>query len=260
MDCKRVFLSEKEMPTAWYNLQADLPKPVPPPLHPGTKQPLAPGRPGADLRQGADRPGGEPRAVDRDSRAGAEGVRDLAAHAAGAGDEPGKGPEDARPHLLQGREPQPARQPQAEHGRAAGVLQQDRGHQPSDDRDRGRPVGLRRWPSPARFFDMHCKVFMVKVSYHQKPYRRSMMHIWGADGDAQPLGRDQRRPADAGRRSRMPRQPGHRHQRGGRGGRHPRRHQVHARQRAEPRHAAPDGHRPGGGEAVRAGRAISPTW
>jgi tryptophan synthase beta chain len=28
---------------------------------------------------------------------------------------------------------------------------------------------------------MKCKVFMVKVSYHQKPYRRSMMHIWGAD-------------------------------------------------------------------------------
>ena len=42
MDCKRVFLSEKEIPTAWYNLQADLPKPVPPPLHPGTKQPIGP--------------------------------------------------------------------------------------------------------------------------------------------------------------------------------------------------------------------------
>jgi len=42
MDSKRIFLSEKEIPTAWYNLQADLPKPVPPPLHPGTKQPLSP--------------------------------------------------------------------------------------------------------------------------------------------------------------------------------------------------------------------------
>jgi tryptophan synthase beta chain len=36
------------------------------------------------------------------------------------------------------------------------------------------------------FFDMHCKVFMVKVSYHQKPYRRSMMHIWGANVVASP--------------------------------------------------------------------------
>ena len=42
MDDKRVLLSEKELPTAWYNLQADLPKPLPPPLNPGTKQPLAP--------------------------------------------------------------------------------------------------------------------------------------------------------------------------------------------------------------------------
>ena len=42
MDCKRVFLSENEIPTAWYNLQADLPKPLPPPLHPGTMQPITP--------------------------------------------------------------------------------------------------------------------------------------------------------------------------------------------------------------------------
>ena len=42
MSSKRVFLSGSDMPTAWYNLQADLPKPVPPPLHPGTKEPIAP--------------------------------------------------------------------------------------------------------------------------------------------------------------------------------------------------------------------------
>jgi len=42
VDSKRIFLSEKELPAAWYNLQADLPTPLPPPLHPGTKQPLSP--------------------------------------------------------------------------------------------------------------------------------------------------------------------------------------------------------------------------
>ena len=42
MNSKRVFLSESEMPTAWYNLQADLPEPVPPPLNPGTGQPVGP--------------------------------------------------------------------------------------------------------------------------------------------------------------------------------------------------------------------------
>ncbi|NJL32648.1 MAG: TrpB-like pyridoxal-phosphate dependent enzyme, partial [Chloroflexaceae bacterium] len=35
-------LSEDQMPTAWYNIQADLPTPLPPPLHPATHQPLGP--------------------------------------------------------------------------------------------------------------------------------------------------------------------------------------------------------------------------
>ena len=35
-------LRAEEMPTHWYNLQADYPEPLPPPLHPGTKQPISP--------------------------------------------------------------------------------------------------------------------------------------------------------------------------------------------------------------------------
>jgi tryptophan synthase beta chain len=35
-------LDESEMPTQWYNLIADLPTPPPPPLHPGTLQPVGP--------------------------------------------------------------------------------------------------------------------------------------------------------------------------------------------------------------------------
>ncbi|KAI9029411.1 pyridoxal-phosphate dependent TrpB-like enzyme [Hyaloraphidium curvatum] len=35
-------LSEKDIPTTWYNIQADLPSPCPPPLHPGTHKPLGP--------------------------------------------------------------------------------------------------------------------------------------------------------------------------------------------------------------------------
>ncbi len=38
MDTK-IMLTEKEMPTRWYNIQADLPEPMPPMLHPGTKEP-----------------------------------------------------------------------------------------------------------------------------------------------------------------------------------------------------------------------------
>jgi tryptophan synthase beta chain len=35
-------LDQKDMPTHWYNIQADLPKPLPPVLHPGTGQPIGP--------------------------------------------------------------------------------------------------------------------------------------------------------------------------------------------------------------------------
>ena len=38
----KVVLDESQMPTHWYNLVADLPTPPPPPLHPGTQQPLVP--------------------------------------------------------------------------------------------------------------------------------------------------------------------------------------------------------------------------
>ncbi len=41
-DETKILLSEKEMPTRWYNIQADLDPPLDPPLHPGTKQPAAP--------------------------------------------------------------------------------------------------------------------------------------------------------------------------------------------------------------------------
>ena len=41
-DQVKFILDEKDIPKAWYNLAADLPKPLPPVLHPGTKQPIGP--------------------------------------------------------------------------------------------------------------------------------------------------------------------------------------------------------------------------
>ncbi len=38
----KYLLDESRMPKAWYNIAADLPVPLPPPLHPGTLQPLGP--------------------------------------------------------------------------------------------------------------------------------------------------------------------------------------------------------------------------
>src|SRR2546423_666233 len=42
METVKYVLTEDQMPTEWYNLQADLPTPAPPVLHPGTGQPIGP--------------------------------------------------------------------------------------------------------------------------------------------------------------------------------------------------------------------------
>ena len=51
-------------------------------------------------------------------------------------------------------------------------------------------TGAGQWGSAlafaCNFFDIKCTVFMVKVSYDQKPYRKSMMKVWGADVYASP--------------------------------------------------------------------------
>ena len=38
----KYLLDESQMPTSWYNIVPDLPSPPPPPLHPGTHQPVGP--------------------------------------------------------------------------------------------------------------------------------------------------------------------------------------------------------------------------
>ena len=51
-------------------------------------------------------------------------------------------------------------------------------------------TGAGQWGSAlsmaCQMFGLECMVYMVKVSYHQKPYRRSMMQIWGANVLASP--------------------------------------------------------------------------
>ena len=41
-DYSKILLDESEMPTQWYNVIPDLPSPPPPPLHPGTHEPIGP--------------------------------------------------------------------------------------------------------------------------------------------------------------------------------------------------------------------------
>ena len=118
-------------------------------------------------------------------------------------------------------------------------------------------TGAGQWGSAlalaCQMFGLECTVYMVKVSYEQKPYRRMMMNTWGAEVFASPSEQTNAGRAVLAAASRLAGQPGHRHQRSRRGRRHARRHQLLARQRAEPRHAAPDRDRPGSQAADGAG-------
>jgi tryptophan synthase beta chain len=51
-------------------------------------------------------------------------------------------------------------------------------------------TGAGQWGAALSFacnvFSLGCRVYMVKVSFHQKPFRKSLMHIWGAEVVASP--------------------------------------------------------------------------
>ena len=99
----KFLLDESEMPTRWYNVMPDLPTPPPPPLHPGTGQPvgpddLAPLFPMELILQEVT-----DRAVRRHPRRGARRLPAVAAVAAVPGAPAGEGARHAGPDLLQVR-------------------------------------------------------------------------------------------------------------------------------------------------------------
>jgi tryptophan synthase beta chain len=179
MSLKRVFLTENESPTAWYNIQADLPEPVPPPLNPGTNEPIGP----ADLQPiFADELIAQEVSQERWIEIPRE-VREIYAIWRPSPLVRAYGLEKAlgtpariyfkdESHSPPGSHKPNTAVPQAYYNKKQGVKRL------------ATETGAGQWGSSlafaCTFFDLECKVFMVKVSYEQKPYRRSMMHIWGA--------------------------------------------------------------------------------
>jgi tryptophan synthase beta chain len=172
-------LDEDRIPRAWYNIAADLPVPLPPPLHPGTGQPLGP----ADLEPlfpmalilqevSSDReieipdPVREAYQLYRPSplvRAHRlERVLDTPAHIYFKYE----GVSPAGSH-----KPNTAL-PQAFYNREAGVTRL------------ATETGAGQWGSALAFagavFGLEVKVYMVRASYDQKPYRRMLMQTYGA--------------------------------------------------------------------------------
>ncbi len=185
MSSKRVFLSESDMPRSWYNLQADLPKPLPPVIHPGTMKPigpddLAPLFPMALIGQEVSQ--------ERWIEIPEEVLRVLAIW---------RPSPLVRATALEQALKTPARiyfkdeshSPPGSHKPNTAVAQAYFNKQEGINR-LTTETGAGQWGSALCFacsqFDMECKVYMVKVSYEQKPYRRSMMQVWGGNVSPSP--------------------------------------------------------------------------
>ena len=185
MKTQKFLLTEQEMPRQWYNIMADLPTPMEPPLHPGTGQPcgpedLAPIFPMNLIEQEVS----TQRWIDIP-----EEILDKyaiwrpsplfrARNLEKALDTP------ARIYFKnEGVSPAGSHKPntalaQAYYNKVAGTKKITT------------ETGAGQWGSSlamcCAFFGIECKVFMVKISYNQKPYRRMMMETWGANCTASP--------------------------------------------------------------------------
>ena len=181
----KFLLDEKDIPAKWYNIQADLKTPAPPVLHPGTKQPIGPQDlmplfPMELIKQEVSR----------------ERWIEI--------------PEEVRnvyrlwrpsPLYRARRLERALRTPARIYYKYEGVSPAG-SHKPNtaiaqayyNKREKvtrlSTETGAGQWGSAlalaCQMFDLQCKVYMVKVSYQQKPYRRIMMETWGAQVVASP--------------------------------------------------------------------------
>jgi tryptophan synthase beta chain len=172
-------LGERDIPSAWVNLMADLPGDAPPPLHPGTKEPAGPDDLAALFPMGLiqqevsaepeiEIPGPvreayklwRPTPLYRARRL--ERELDTPAHIY---------------YKYEGVSPPGSHKPNT-------AVAQVYENQVAGIRKLTTETGAGQWGSALAFacglFGLECEVWMVGSSYDQKPYRRSMMETWGA--------------------------------------------------------------------------------
>ncbi|WP_459998343.1 TrpB-like pyridoxal phosphate-dependent enzyme [Paradesulfitobacterium aromaticivorans] len=181
----KILLSEREIPTHWYNIMADMPNVPKPPLNPQTFKPagpedLTPIFPMELIKQEVS----QERWIEIP-----EEVRELykmwrpsplvrALRLEKALGTPAKifykyeGASPAGSHKLN------TAIPQAYYNKQAGIKRLST------------ETGAGQWGSAlsmaCSFFELECTVYMVKVSYQQKPYRRSLMQVFGGEVFASP--------------------------------------------------------------------------
>ncbi len=181
----KYLLDESRMPKYWYNLVADLPKPPPPVLHPGTLKPigpddLAPLFPMTLIQQevSAEREIEIPEPVREIYRQWRPSPLYRARRLEQALGTPAR-----IYYKYEGVSPAGSHKPntavaQAFYNKEAGVKRI------------ATETGAGQWGSSLAFagalFGIDVQVFMVRVSYNQKPYRRALMETYGARCVASP--------------------------------------------------------------------------
>ncbi len=185
MESYKITLTEKEMPEAWYNIQPDLPAPLAPPLNPKTGEPLGPADLAPIFPMGLiEQEVSMERWIEIP-----DAIRDIyklwrpsPLH---------------RARRLEKHLKTPARiyyknesvSPAGSHKPNTAVAQAYYNKEEGVKRI-ATETGAGQWGSALAFgtsqFGLRCEVYMVKVSYNQKPYRRSLMHVWGAQVHASP--------------------------------------------------------------------------
>ena len=177
---KKFMLTEQEMPIQWYNIVADMPNKPLPPLHPGTKQPLKP----EDLYPlFAQELAKQEFATERYIEIPDE-VQDLY--------KIWRSTTLVRAYALEKALDTPAKiyfknegtSPAGSHKPNTAIAQAYYNYKQGIKRITTE-TGGGQWGTALSFacqhFGLDLKVFMVKVSYNQKPYRKLMMNTWGAD-------------------------------------------------------------------------------
>jgi len=175
----KVILSEKEMPQAWYNILPDLPKPLPPVLNPATQKPVTP----EDLLPIF------PMSLIQQEFSPERWIE--------IPDDIKRGYALYRPTPLRR-----ARNLEKAIGTKARIYYKDESVSPSGSHKPNTAIaqayynkmdGIKRiatetgagqWGSAlalgCKMFGIECIIFMVKISYQQKPYRRLLSQTWGA--------------------------------------------------------------------------------
>jgi tryptophan synthase beta chain len=185
MNQSKIVLSQAEMPRQWYNIQADLPVPLDPPMHPATGQPVGP----EDLQAifpmelimqevSQERYIEIPEEVLQAYTLWRPSPLQRARRLEKALDTPAHIYFKNESVSPAGSHKPNTAVPQAYYNKMEGITRIST------------ETGAGQWGSALSLatgmFGLKCTVYMVRVSYDQKPYRKSMIQVWGAEINPSP--------------------------------------------------------------------------